>query len=723
MRILSKKNALLYAAILIAGLLTGCGSNSKKDGTLILKSSRFGAIQGRSDIAAELKIGGKTCSLTIDPATTLLSGQCPDLSLGTLSYRLDYYQLTSSGRGAVVAQAGGTITIVAGGNAVIVIPPLDTSLDDDNDGYTNLNEVLAGTDPENPDPGASLVKLVVTLSGAGTGTVLYAPPGIDSLLYNKLYTKDILGGVTLTAVPDTGYAFAGWGGDCTGAASPFILTMDADKACTATFNVPWTLSTLDSAGTVGQYASIALDSANKVHIAYYDATDGYLKHITDAAGSWGLPEPVDTNGDVGRNASIAVDSSDQVHIAYYDATNGDLKYATNASGLWMPTTVDSSGDVGQHTSIAFEGANKVHIGYYDVSNTALKYAACSTSCTVTSNWATLLVDNSSDVGQFASLVVDGTGTRHIGYYDASNGDLKYAESIPPANAKLFSDDFESGLDPLKWTADPPWGLTTSSFHSSSNSATDSPIGNYANNAGVSLTMTAPVTITGLAELSFWHKYSTEPNADFARVDISTDVGTNWSILHLYSGLSPDWPNWTPVSIDLSRYIDQSVLIRFILLTDFSSNFDGWYIDDVAVTENYSASTVDTAGDVGQYASIALDSMNKVHMSYYDATNHDLKYATNITGSWVTATIDSGGDVGMDSSIAVDSNNNVHITYYDATNGNLKYATNATGSWIAYVIDSAGDVGQYTSIAVDSNGKVHIAYYDATNKDLKYAASP
>ncbi len=60
----------------------------------------------------------------------------------------------------------------------------------------------------------------------------------------------------------------------------------------------------------------------------------------------------------------------------------------------------------------------------------------------------------------------------------------------------------------------------------------------------------------------------------------------------------------------------------------------------------------------------------------DATNYDLKYATNASGAWVTSTIDSAGDVGT--SIAIDSSNNVHISYYDYyddTNADLKYATN------------------------------------------------
>ena len=52
------------------------------------------------------------------------------------------------------------------------------------------------------------------------------------------------------------------------------------------------------------------------------------------------------------------------------------------------------------------------------------------------------------------------------------------------------------------------------------------------------------------------------------------------------------------------------------------------------------------GDVGMYTSIAVDSQDKVHISYYDCTNGDLKYITNATGSWVSETLDSTGDVGM-----------------------------------------------------------------------------
>ncbi|MFA5794757.1 MAG: hypothetical protein WC980_06800 [Candidatus Brocadiia bacterium] len=140
------------------------------------------------------------------------------------------------------------------------------------------------------------------------------------------------------------------------------------------------------------------------------------------------------------------------------------------------------------------------------------------------------------------------------------------------------------------------------------------------------------------------------------------------------------------------------------------------------TGDWVCTTIDSIGDTGHYTSIALDANNKAHISYFDNNNKILRYATNVSGSWVCVTVDPTYNVGYMTSIALDSNNKAHISYYNLTNGDLKYANNALGAWVCATVDSADDVGYYTSIAVDSNNKVHISYQDYTNKDLKYATN-
>ncbi len=130
--------------------------------------------------------------------------------------------------------------------------------------------------------------------------------------------------------------------------------------------------------------------------------------------------------------------------------------------------------------------------------------------------------------------------------------------------------------------------------------------------------------------------------------------------------------------------------------------------------DFNCITVDSTGDAGQYSSIAIDSNNKVHISYYysDSTipQGRLKYATNSSGSWTTTELPepdaSDWFVGYYTSIAVDLNNKVHISYQNVS-GVLKYATNASGSWVISTIIKAG-IGN-TSIAIDSNNNAHISF--------------
>jgi hypothetical protein len=134
--------------------------------------------------------------------------------------------------------------------------------------------------------------------------------------------------------------------------------------------------------------------------------------------------------------------------------------------------------------------------------------------------------------------------------------------------------------------------------------------------------------------------------------------------------------------------------------------------------------VDTPGVVGNFNAIAVDDSvypPVLHISYYDATNGDLKYAKRTgASSWQIDVVDSVGDVGQYTSIALDAGGNPHISYYDVSNQDLKYAYRDASGWHTQTVDSAGDVGLFTSLALDADGRAHISYIDASQGDLRYA---
>lgn len=90
--------------------------------------------------------------------------------------------------------------------------------------------------------------LTVTKTGAGSGTVVSSPAGINC---GASCSAQFPSGstVSLTASAGSGSVFAGWSGDCTGTGS-CTVTMTAARNVTATFNVAPTYQlTVNKAGT------------------------------------------------------------------------------------------------------------------------------------------------------------------------------------------------------------------------------------------------------------------------------------------------------------------------------------------------------------------------------------------------------------------------------------------------------------------------------------------
>jgi hypothetical protein len=135
---------------------------------------------------------------------------------------------------------------------------------------------------------------------------------------------------------------------------------------------------------------------------------------------------------------------------------------------------------------------------------------------------------------------------------------------------------------------------------------------------------------------------------------------------------------------------------------------------------WSISSVDGPGDVGAYASIALDPLQQPGISYCASSTDDLKFARLVGTAWQVESVDTAGRTGWYTSLAFDTAGNPRIAYWDLTNSALRYARWNGTSWTKETVDNTAYVGQCCSLALDHAGNPSISYYDYTNGDLKFA---
>ncbi len=119
----------------------------------------------------------------------------------------------------------------------------------------------------------------------------------------------------------------------------------------------------------------------------------------------------------------------------------------------------------------------------------------------------------------------------------------------------------------------------------------------------SIVGTAAVS-AGNPTLTIVTKWGIESFWDFGFVQVSADNGATWTSLSNtyttsdhdpsahpaiiaqlpgFTDYNPDWPGFTTISFDLTAYAGKTVQIRFRYMTDWATEYEGWWINSATVS--------------------------------------------------------------------------------------------------------------------------------------------
>lgn len=125
------------------------------------------------------------------------------------------------------------------------------------------------------------IRYTLTITKSASGGAIMSLPASINYYSNKFATGTQ---ITLTAAPSNGYGVE-WSGACTGTSTTCALTMDADKAVTATFKQVYTLTVTLSGTGSGSVSATGLSCSDKTCTGTYSSGASISLTATPATGS------------------------------------------------------------------------------------------------------------------------------------------------------------------------------------------------------------------------------------------------------------------------------------------------------------------------------------------------------------------------------------------------------------------------------------------------------
>lgn len=204
----------------------------------------------------------------------------------------------------------------------------------------------------------------------------------------------------------------------------------------------WSVEEIGSGPTQYEFGtSLALDSTGRPHVAWYDDSERALKLGVKDGGSWVI-STVDSAGDVGRFPSLEIDSLDYPVITYYESLasgRGRIKFARWDGASWDIQVIDEVDEVAlghfgarKNSSLVLDDAGNPIVAYSD--ERVLKLAMWQEDA-----WHIEIVETagSSPLGQQVSLALDGAGILHLTFAEVERkgspgvqGAIRYARGTP-----------------------------------------------------------------------------------------------------------------------------------------------------------------------------------------------------------------------------------------------------------------------------------------------------
>jgi len=338
----------------------------------------------------------------------------------------------------------------------------------------------------------------------------------------------------------------------------------------------WTIAVADDDASASRGTSLVLDADGFAHIIFTESSSLRPQCISNASGSW-TTEYVDaTPGDVEQGSCLKIDADGALHAAYYRPSTEQLVYATNSSGSWVADVVldtnSSSSLFGNYASLAIGLDDNPRVAYLGIDDTTgfvnLRYATYDGA-----DWSFAITDTNDGVGYHASLAIDADGYAHIGYFDDTNGRLKYVENSSGWSTPSAIDE--------------PSGVT---------------VGEY---ASMKTDSSRHVHVCYYDRTNTALKYATNASGEWVAQVIDSSSGAGQ-----YGSLAIG----TDGAIHISYYTQNGYDLKY------ATNASG----------SWTLQVVDSPGtpatNAGTYTSISLDADDRPHISYIDATNHSVKYA-------------------------------------------------------------------------------------------------